>query len=121
MISSFRELVVWQKATDFSVEIYRTTERFPREDVYGIVSQMRRAAISIPSNIAEGRCRGTRKDFHQFLRISYGSGAELETQMEIAFRLGRMDKSEYERLMAALNEIMKMLNVMIKKIAYERS
>jgi four helix bundle protein len=120
MINSFRDLIVWQKATDLSVEIYKVTEKFPREDIYGITSQMRRAAISIPSNIAEGRHRGTRKDFHQFLRIAYGSGAELETQIEIAFRLKRMQKDDYDRLSVLLNEIMRMLNVMIKKISNEK-
>ena len=87
MIQSYRDLVVWQKSVELSVEIYKITSKFPKDELYGLVSQMRRSAVSIPSNIAEGKNRGTRKDFAQFLRISYGSGAELETQLEIAHQL----------------------------------
>lgn len=83
-ISSYKDLLVWQKALELSVEIYNLTENFPKEEIYGLTSQIRRAAVSIPSNIAEGRYRGSKKDFSQFLRIAYASGAELETQLEIA-------------------------------------
>ena len=86
-IETYKDLIVWQKGMDLVVEIYRITEVFPKSELYGLVSQMRRCAISIPSNIAEGRRRGTKKDFRQFLIISFGSGSELETQIEIVKRL----------------------------------
>jgi len=76
-IKSYKDLVVWQKSMNLVVDIYKITENFPREEVFGLTSQMRRCAISIPSNIAEGRGRGTRKDFAQFLRIALGSADEL--------------------------------------------
>lgn len=73
---------------------------------------MQRAAVSVPSNISEGRCCGTRKDFLQFLRIAYGSGAELETQLEISYRLNLIEKGEYQKTASLLGEVMKMLNSM---------
>ncbi|MFA6183761.1 MAG: four helix bundle protein [Parcubacteria group bacterium] len=82
-LNSYRDLIVWQKAMELVTEIYKLTDKFPKEEIYGIVSQMRRCAISIPSNIAEGRRRDGKKDFRRFLIIAYGSGAELETQIEI--------------------------------------
>ena len=81
MIHSYKNLLVWQRSMDLVVAIYGLTKKFPKEEIYGLTSQMRRASVSIPSNIAEGRFRGTRKDYLQFLRIAYSSGAELETQM----------------------------------------
>lgn len=95
--------------------IYKLTEEFSREELYNLVSQMRRLAVSIPSNIAEGRLRGTRKDFQQFLRIAYGSGAELETQIIIAKKLKNTSELDYSKVESLLNEIMKMLDVMISK------
>ncbi|MFQ5586087.1 MAG: four helix bundle protein, partial [Thermodesulfobacteriota bacterium] len=89
------------------VNVYELTEQFPREEIYGLTSQMRRSAISIPSNIAEGRFRGTKKDYVQFLRISYGSGAELETQIEISKRLSKTKNLHYSRGDSLLEETMK--------------
>lgn len=83
-LHSYKDLIVWQKAIKLAVMIYQITSSFPKEEVYGLTSQLRRAAVSIPSNIAEGRHRGSRKDFLQFLRIAYASGAEVETQLLIA-------------------------------------
>lgn len=116
-ISSYRDLVVWQKSMDLVVSVYQLAEVFPKEDVFGLTSQMRRAAVSLPSNIAEGRYRGTRKDFAHFLRITFASGAELETQLEISRRLSRISLIEYERMNNQLGEVMKMLNVMISKLS----
>jgi len=90
MLHSYKELTVWQKSMDLVTVIYTLTENFPKEEMYGLTSQMRKCAVSIPSNIAEGRLRGTRKDFVQFLRIAYGSGGELDTQLEIVRRIGLM-------------------------------
>ncbi len=115
-LHSYRELIVWQKSIDLVTALYRLTEKFPRSEVYGLTSQIKRCSISIPSNIAEGRYRGTRKDFVQFLRVSYASGAELETQLEIAKRLSFLSTSEYNETCALLSEIMRMLNSMIAKL-----
>jgi len=98
------------------VVVYELTEKFPQREIYGLISQMRRSAISIPSNIAEGRFRSTRKDFAQFLRIAYGSGAELETQVEIAKRLKETKILNFEKVDSLLEETMKMLNTMITKL-----
>lgn len=116
MISSYKDLIVWQKAIELVVEIYKLTDNFPKEEIYGITSQIRRSAISIPSNIAEGRFRGTRKDYAHFLRIAYGSGAELETQIEISKRLPKTKNLDYSKSESFLEEVMKMLNVIIRKL-----
>ena len=116
MINSYKELIVWQKAVRLVVEIYKVTDNFPREEIYGLTSQIRRSAVSIPSNIAEGRFRGTKKDFIQFLRIAFASGAELETQIIISKQLARTKNFDYLKIDSLLLEVMKMLNVMIKKL-----
>ena len=107
---------MWQKAIELVVATYKLTKQFPREEVYGLTSQMRRAAVSIPSNIAEGRTRGSRKDFCHFLLIAYASGAELETQIEIAKRLSETCKLNFTEVDLLLNEVMRMLNSMINKL-----
>ena|SRR3990167_7016008 len=116
MIHSYKDLIVWQKAITLVTEVYKLTELFPKEEMYGLSSQVRRSAISIPSNIAEGRSRGTRKDFSQFVRIAYGSGAELETQLLIAKTLPRTQSLDYRKVDNLLEEIMKMLNSMLRKL-----
>jgi four helix bundle protein len=115
-IHSYKELIVWQKSIELVVMIYELTDKFPKEEIFGITSQIRRAAVSIPSNIAEGRNRGTRADFTHFLRMSYGSGAELETQLEISKKLSKTKALNYNRVDDLLVEVMKMLNVMINKL-----
>ncbi|MDA1169412.1 MAG: four helix bundle protein [bacterium] len=114
--TSYKDLIVWQKSIDLVAELYEFTKKFPREEVYGITSQMRRSAISIPSNIAEGRNRGTKKDYLNFLRIAYGSGAELETQLVICKRLSSISDLDYKKVDALLNEVMRMMNAMIRKL-----
>jgi len=104
MIHSYKELVVWKKAIELVASVYELTESFPKEEIYGLTSQMKRAAVSIPSNIAEGRFRGTRKDFIQFLRIAYGSGAELETQIEIAKILPKTRNLDFKKAESLLYE-----------------
>ena len=98
------------------VEIYKITERYPKSEVYGLTSQTRRSAVSIPSNIAEGRTRATRKDFRQFLIIAFASGSELETQIEIAKRLNYLEPKAFEKADSLLLEVMKMLNKMIQSL-----
>lgn len=117
MVNSYRDLIVWQKSMDLVVEVYKLTERYPREEIFGLVSQMRRCAVSISSNIAEGKCRGSRKDFVQFLRIAFASGAELETQIEISKRLPSTNGLNYLKVDSLLNEVMKMLNKMVKTLS----
>ncbi|OGY43930.1 MAG: hypothetical protein A2729_01245 [Candidatus Buchananbacteria bacterium RIFCSPHIGHO2_01_FULL_39_14] len=107
---TYRDLVVWQKAMDLVMEVYNLTSKFPKLEIYGLIAQMKRSAISIPSNIAEGRRRSSRKDYCQFLIISYGSGAELETQIEIAKRLNFVSQQDCKIAEDLLAEVMKMLN-----------
>lgn len=116
MDNSFRDLIVWQKSMNLVTLIYELTEEYPKIELFVLVAQMRRCAISIPSNIAEGRRRGSRKEYHQFLQIAFGSGGELETQLEISKRLGYCSNDDFEKLMGLLDEIMKMLCALLKKI-----
>ena len=109
---SYRSLVVWQKSFDLSFAIYCLTKDFPDEERYGLTSQMRRSAVSIPSNIAEGYGRGTKVSFHQFLRIAYGSATELETQLLLAGKLGYCGEGLEQEL---LREVMKMINTILSK------
>lgn len=113
---SYKDLIVWQKSMDLAIEIYKITKHFPKEEVYVLTSQMKRAAISIPSNIAEGSKRGSRKDFCHFLYNSFGSGAELETQIELAKRLEIVSGNEFKKIDELLNEIMRMLNKFIDEL-----
>ncbi len=116
IVYSYKDLVVWQKAVELVVEVYKLTELFPKTEIYGLASQMRRAAISIPSNIAEGRRRGGKKEFKNFLLISYASGAELETQVIIAKKLSFTNISNYSAVDKLLNEVMRMLNKIIAQL-----
>jgi len=109
-IQSYRDLIVWQKSMDLVVAIYDLTDSFPKSEIYGLTSQMRRCSISIPSNIAEGRRRGSPKEFRRFLLMSYGSGAELETQIEIAKRLPFSANLDYKKADSLLDEVMRILN-----------
>lgn len=115
-IQSYKDLIVWQKAVELSVLVYELTEKFPQSEMYGLTSQMRRAAISIASNIAEGSRRGTKKDFRQFLLIAYGSGAELETQLMVAKKLSFGMTFDSTKADAILEEVMRMLNTLISKL-----
>ncbi|MBI3331924.1 four helix bundle protein [Candidatus Peregrinibacteria bacterium] len=111
-IQSYRDLIVWQKSMDLVTLVYKLTKDFPKDELYGLTSQMRRSAASIPSNISEGSRRSTRKEFRRFLCIAYSSGAELETQLEIAIRLEYGNLVFIQEAQNLLTEIMKMLNKM---------
>ncbi len=113
-MKTHKDLDVWRKAIEFVTSIYGITNDFPKEEIYGLTSQIRRAAISIPSNIAEGAARKGRNEFMHFLFIALGSLSELETQLIIATNLKFLDKSNYEKLTNALNEIRKMILGLIK-------
>lgn len=97
------------------VEIYKLTEKYPSNELYGLTSQSRRCGVSIPSNIAEGRRRGSDKEFFHFLSISFGSGAELETQVELAKRLPFGKNLDFSKVDSLLQEVMKMLSVLLQK------
>jgi len=116
-VVSYKDLTVWQKSMDLVEEVYEITKRLPKEERYSLISQMQRAAVSIPSNIAEGKMRGTRKDYAHFLRIAFGSGAELETQIELVQRIYDIQGEDVNKAKGLLEEVMKMLNVMIQKLS----
>ena len=110
MARSFRELVVWNKAIDLTVLVYEFTGDFPKHEIYGLTSQMRRASVSVASNIAEGSARGTKRDFRQFVRLARGSNCELQTQIVISSRLGLGDGKKRDQAEALSQEIGKLLN-----------
>ncbi len=113
---SYKQLIVWQRSMELAVAVYTLTEQYPRSELYGLTSQTRRASVSIPSNIAEGRLRGSRKDFHHFLVMAYGSGGELETQLELVKRLPFGQKLDFKDVDRLLLEVMKMLNKMLSSL-----
>ncbi|MBU0597181.1 four helix bundle protein [Patescibacteria group bacterium] len=113
---SYRDLIVWQKAMDLVVAVYELTELYPREEMYGLAAHTRKTSVSIPSNIAEGKLRGTRKDYRHFIVNAYASGAELETQIEIAKRLSFGKNLNLKKIDDLLEEVMKMLNTLIRKL-----
>lgn len=112
----YEQLNVWQKAMDLTVEIYGLTKHFPREELYGITNQMRRAAVSIPSNIAEGHSRNSQKEFLKFLSIAKGSNAELFTQLLICERIGYISSSNIKPIKQLSQEIARMLTSLITRI-----
>ncbi|MDP3985748.1 MAG: four helix bundle protein [bacterium] len=109
-VRTYKELIVWQKSMDLVIEIYKLMVLLPREEIYGLASQMKRAVVSIPSNIAERFRRNHKPEQIQFLSIAYASGAELETQLEICQRIGFLKSSEVQKANQFLEEIMRMLN-----------
>ena len=115
-MQDFRNLLVWQKSHELALEIYRLSRDFPREELYGLASQMRRAAVSIPSNIAEGCGRGSDPDFGRFLVIAMGSSSELEYQLLLAKDLGYVDTTMHESPERKIMEIKKMLGSLIQRV-----
>ncbi|MEY8758730.1 four helix bundle protein [Chryseobacterium tongliaoense] len=115
-MANFKELLVWQKSIEFVTEIYRITETFPKNETYGLISQIRRASVSIPSNIAEGNSRRSKPDYLQFLKISRGSCAEVETQLIISKNLNFLNENDYMKLNGNIIEILKMLNGLINSL-----
>lgn len=108
-MNKFKELKVWQKSIQLVTKIYLVTSKFPKEELYGLTSQMRRCAISIPSNIAEGAGRGSKKEFSHFLDIAKGSSFELETQLIISKELRFSHHSIIDEITVELDEIQKMI------------
>jgi four helix bundle protein len=109
-IKSYKNLIVWQKAMKLTIDIYQLTLCFPRHETYGLTNQIRRSAVSIAANIAEGRTRGSKKEFSRFLRIALGSGAELEALLILAGKMSYLNNHQWQLLISNLVEIMKILH-----------
>ena len=111
-----RSLLAWQRAMDLYVEMYRATRNFPREELFGLVSQMRRAALSVPSNLAEGAGRKSNKEFLLFLSHASGSLSELDTQIEASLRVGLLKKDSFTDLQSRINEVSALIAGLAKKL-----
>jgi four helix bundle protein len=118
---SFRNLKVWQRSMSLVEEIYRATARVPRSEQFGLTSQIRRASVSIPSNIGEGKRRKRERVFLHHLDVALGSQGEVEVQLEIAKRVGLLGPSDYERLQGIVEEVGRMLNGLIGSIQADES
>jgi four helix bundle protein len=105
-----RDLIAWQKAMELVTDIYRASRAFPRDELYGLTSQLRRSAVSVPSNLAEGHGRTSRADFHRFIAQARGSLLEVETQLEIARNLGYLSHSAAAALLASASEVGRIIN-----------
>ena len=114
MGQSYRDLIAWKKSMGFVREVYRATQGFPREELYGLSSQLRRAAVSVPSNIAEGQAHYSPREFHRFLSHARGSLVEIETQIKIAQDLAYLSTDQAERLLSKAAELGRILNGLIK-------
>ena len=115
-VSTYRDLVAWQRGVAFSLDVYRATTAFPRSEKFGLVSQLRRAAVSIPSNIAEGYGRGKTNDYSRFLRVARGSLYEVETQLTIAEQLGYLGEQTFRELESIAKELGRILAGLIRSI-----
>ena len=116
MGQSYRDLIAWQKGIDLVTEIYRLTQQFPREELYGLSKQFRRAAVSVPSNIAEGQVRFSPKEFHHFLATARGSLVEIETQIIIAEKLKYLEPETCRSMLERTAELGRVLNGLIASI-----
>jgi four helix bundle protein len=115
-IKSYRDLETWQKAIELVEEVYKETRSFPKEEIYGLVSQMRRAAVSVASNIAEGQGRDSTNEFLRHLSIAYGSLCELQTQMLIGNKLGYLNQQTYERLEGISVSVARLINALANSL-----
>ena len=115
-MKNYRDLLVWQKAMRLVTEVYRSTGAFPKEERYGLTSQLRRSSVSLPSNMAEGYGRNATQDYIRFLRIANGSLFELQTQLEIARNLEFFSEETFSELFELSREIERMLSSLIRKI-----
>src|SRR3989338_10214555 len=98
MVKSFKDLIVWQKSIELCTLVYQVTKKYPKDELYGIVSQIRRSCVAIPSNIAEGQTRGHKQEYIQFLRIAYASGAELETQLLVSKNIKYLAEKDFQQM-----------------------
>jgi len=115
-VKNYRELIVWQKAMDLVEMVYLATKQFPKEELYGLTNQVRRAAVSIPSNIAEGQARRSTAEFKNFLSIAQGFRAEVETQIMIAQQLNYLTHQQTEPILSLSEEIKRMLYLLTNKL-----
>ncbi len=120
MLKNYRDLIVWQKSYRLCLELYRITKKYPKEERYGLTSQIRRAAVSIPSNIAEGYGRKTTADYLRLLYIAYGSVCELETQLLLSGDLNYVNKENLKALKDDTEEVERMLKALIKSLENKR-
>lgn len=116
MLKTYKDLKVWQKAYTLTLEIYKITKKFPKEEIYGLTSQIRRSAVSVISNIAEGYARHYKQEYIQFLNIAYGSLAELETQLMLSKDLDYIDQLSFKQTISQENEVERMLSALIKSL-----
>ena len=116
MIKDFKDLIVWQKAMELVAEVYILVKKLPREEIFALNNQMRRCAISIPSNIAEGQGRNSTKEFIHFLAIAKGSKSELETQLLLCVKINYLSNSAIETAINLIQEVGKMLNALQKSL-----
>ena len=116
---NFRELRIWQRSIDLAEAIYKITADFPKEEKYGLISQLRRCCVSVPSNISEGAGRSTNKQFKYFLEISMGSCNELQTQLELSFRFNFISKEILDKLNDEILQIFKMILVFYNSLKSE--
>ena len=119
-MKTFRELIVWQKSMNYVTEVYKVSKSFPKDENYGLTSQMRRSSVSIPSNIAEGYGREGLNDYLRFLNIAISSLFELQTQIEIAFNLKYIEKQKFNKLFELSREIERMLSSFIRSLKSKR-
>ena len=115
-IMSYRDLIVWQKSMSLVTQIYKSTKSFPKDETYGLVVQIRRSAVSVPSNIAEGYGRNSTDDYIRFLRFAVSSLYEVQTQLQISMNIGYIAKNDFEKLLEGSKEIERMLNSLVSKI-----
>jgi len=116
-IKSHRDLIAWQKAMLLVTDVYGLTKTFPREEMYGLTAQIRRAAASVPANIAEGQGRRYGREFHQFLGNARGSLMELDTHLELALRVGYLNENQHVAIQAKLDEVGRILNGLMRSIS----
>lgn len=116
VLKNYKELKVWQKAYHLCIEIYKITKDFPKEERYGLISQIRRASVSVPSNIAEGYGRKTTREYIQALYVAYGSNCELETQILLSGDLGYIKPEDSEKLQGVLGDVERMLMGLIRSL-----
>jgi four helix bundle protein len=116
VLKSYKELVVWQKAYGLCLDVYRATRRFPKDELYGLTSQLRRAAASVPSNIAEGYGRHSTADYIRSLRIAYASLCEVETQLLLARDLSYLSGSDHAKLSDSLGDVERLLQALIRSL-----
>jgi len=119
--SNFKDLIVWQKSMDLATEVYELVSKLPPSEKYELSSQIRRAAISIPSNIAEGQSRNSSKEFKNFLGIARGSSCELETQLLLAVKIKMLSENDVEKSLSLIDEIQRMLSALLNNLRKEDS